>query len=55
MIAAFAPFGFAQDFILGRSQYAVKPAKHRHGQHNALVLRRAIWAPEQVGDAPDEV
>ena len=45
----------AQALLLGRRQHAVEAAQHGHGQHDALVLRRAVGAAQQVGDVPDEV
>ena len=35
--------------------HAVEAAKHGHGEHDALVLRRAVWAAQQVGNLPDQV
>ena len=37
------------------AQHAVEPAEHDERQHDALILRRAIRAAEQIGDLPDEV
>ena len=44
-----------QDLRLGRREDAVEAAQHRHGQHDALVLRRPVGAAQQVGDLPDQV
>jgi len=57
---AFEPAALAlrvlrQDPRLGRSEHAIEPAEHGHGQHDALVLRRAVGAAQQVGDLPDQV
>ncbi|MFO0875267.1 MAG: hypothetical protein U0575_15030 [Phycisphaerales bacterium] len=40
---------------LGRREHAVESAEHRHGKHDALVLRRTVRTTQQVGDLPDEV
>ena len=40
---------------LGRRQDAVEAPKDGQGQHDPLVLRRAIGAAEEVGYLPDEV
>ena len=53
--AAFALFEFPQNFFLGRRENGVKPAQHRHGQHDALVLGRTIRAAQQIRDLPDEI
>ena len=44
-----------QDFLLARGEHAVEPSEHGHGQHDALVLRRAVGTAQQVGDLPDQV
>jgi hypothetical protein len=43
------------DLGLGPGEDAVEAPQHRHRQHHALVLRRAVRAAQQVGDLPDEV
>ena len=40
---------------LSGSKYTVEPSKHGHGQHDALVLRRAVGTAQQIGDLPDQV
>ena len=54
-LAALAPLVLGQDLGLGRREHAVEAAQHGHRQHDALVLRRAIRAAQQVGDLPDQV
>ena len=54
-LAALAPLVLGQDLGLGRREHAVEAAQHGHGQHDALVLRRAVRAAQQVGDLPDQV
>ena len=49
------PIVFGQDLGLRRGEHAVEPAKHRHGQHDALVLRGPVGAAQQIGDLPDQV
>ena len=44
-----------QNPLLGGREHAIEPAQHGHGQHDALVLRRAIRAAQQVSDLPDQV
>ena len=44
-----------EDLCLGGRQHAVEPSQDGHGEHHALVLRRAVRAPQQVGDLPDQV
>ena len=53
--AALALLQFGEDLGLGRGKHAVEPAEHGHGQHDPLVLRRAVRPAEQVGDLPDQV
>ena len=55
LIFVFVAFKLAQDFFLGRRENGVKPAQHRHGQHDALVLGRTIRAAQQIRDLPDEI
>src|ERR1017187_8535543 len=58
VVAEFASLSlleFGQDLRLGRGEYAVETAQHRHGQHHPLVLRRAVRPAQQVGDVPNEV
>src|SRR5713226_7465347 len=40
---------------LSRCEHAIEPAKHCHGQHDPLILRRPIGAAQQVSDLPDQV
>ena len=54
-LAALAPRVLGQNLGLRRGEHAVEPAQHRHGQHDALVLRRPVWAAQQIGDLPDQV
>ena len=44
-----------QNLGLGGREHAVEAAQHRHRQHDALVLRRAVRPAQQVGDLPDQV
>ena len=53
--ASFPLLALGQDLGLGRSEHAVEPPEHGHGQHDALVLRRAVRTAQQVGDLPDQV
>ena len=53
--ATLAPRVFGQDLGFRRGEHAVEPAQHRHGQHDALVLRGPVRAAQQVGDLPDQV
>ena len=53
-LATLAPRVFGQDPGFRRGEHAVEPPQHRHGQHDALVLRRAVRAAQQVGDLPDQ-
>ena len=46
---------FREHLALLLREQAVEPAQHGHWQHNALVLRRAVGAAQQVGDLPDQV
>jgi hypothetical protein len=55
LVFVFVAFKFAQDFFLRRREHGIKPAQHRHGQHDALVLRRTIRAAQQIRDLPDEI
>jgi len=41
--------------LLSGFEHAVETAQHRHGQHDTFVLRRAIWAAQQIRDLPDEI
>ncbi len=54
-LATLAPMEFCQHLRLGRRKHAVEAAQHRHGQHDALILRRAVGSAQQVGDLPDQV
>ena len=54
-LAALALLVLGQDLGLGRREHAVEAAQHGHGQHDALVLRRAVGTAQQVGDLPDQV
>ena len=46
---------FAEHLFLGRREDTVEAAEDGHGQHDALILRRAVRPPQQVGNLPDEV
>ena len=52
--ATLAPRVFGQDPGFRRGEHAVEPPQHRHGQHDALVLRGPVRAAQQVGDLPDQ-
>ena len=54
-LATFAPRVFGQDLGFRRGEHAVEAAQHRHGQHDALVLRRPVRAAQQIRDLPDQV
>ena len=54
-LAALAFLVFRQDLGFGGRKHAIETAKHGHGQHDALVLRRAVRAAQQVSDLPDQV
>jgi len=43
-LAAFAPLVLGEDLGFRRREHAVESAQHRHRQHNALVLWRAVRA-----------
>ena len=53
--ATLAPRVFSQNHGFRRGEHAVEPAQHRHGKHDALVLRGPVRAAQQVGDLPDQV
>ncbi len=38
-----------------RFKHAIEAAQYGHGEHNALVLGRAVRPPEQIGYLPDKV
>jgi dihydropteroate synthase len=44
-----------QNRLLGRLENTVEAAQHHQREHDALILRRAVRAAQQVGNAPDEV
>jgi hypothetical protein len=44
-----------ENLHLGGCQHAIEPSQDSHREHHALVLRRAVRAPKQVGDLPDQV
>ncbi len=52
-LATFELRVFRQDLGFRRGEHAVEPAQHRHGQHDALVLRWAIWSAQQISNLPD--
>lgn len=54
-LAALAAFVRGQHLALRGREHAVEPPEHGHGQHDALVLRWAVRAAQQVGDLPDQV
>ena len=49
-----APGVFGQNPGFRRGEHAVEPPQHRHGQHDALVLRGPVRAAQPVGDLPDQ-
>ena len=55
LVFVFVALVFAQDFFLGRREHGIKPAQHRHREHDALVLGRTIRAAQQIRDLPDEI
>ena len=54
-LATLSPAVLGQHLGLRRGEHAIEPAKHRHGQHDPLVLRRPVGAAQQIGDLPDQV
>src|SRR5205814_1363917 len=54
-LALFELLATLHHFCLRRREYAVEAAKHRHRQHDTLILRRSVWAAQQICDGPDKV
>jgi hypothetical protein len=48
-------FELGEDSGLGAFQHTVESAQNYQRQHDALVLRWAVGAAQQVGNAPDEI
>ena len=42
-LAALTFFVLREYLLFGGCEHAIEPTQYRHGQHDTLVLRRAIW------------
>jgi hypothetical protein len=53
-LAAFQGLEPGEDGILCRFKDTIETAKHRHGQHDILVLIGVIRSAQKIGNRPDE-
>ncbi len=44
-----------KDLVFGGFQDAIKPPQDRQGQHDILILVRAVRSTNEIGNRPDEI